>query len=134
VWSLVDVQRGQPVARAVSRADSFLTRLVGLLGRRSLARDEGLWIEPCDSVHTFFMRFPIDVAFVDRKGTVIRRIDSLRPWRATRIHANARACVELAAGTLAAAGVEEGTRLALVAQSRLSGSSQSQATDGASAS
>lgn len=115
------MERGQPVARRVVRADTFLSRLVGLLGRPSLARDEGLWIEPCDSVHTFFMRFPIDVAFVDRKGTVIRCIDGLRPWRATRIHAQARACVELAAGTLAEAGVKEGTRLALVAAPRLSG-------------
>lgn len=130
----MDVERGQPVAGQVSRADSFWSRLVGLLGHSSLKPQEGLWIEPCDSVHTFFMRFPIDVAFVDRQGTVIRRIDALPPWRATRIYAKARACVELAAGTLAAAGVQEGTRLALVAQPTLIGSRGSGAPDGASAS
>ena len=87
------------------------------------------------AVHSYtFRRFPIDVAFVDRQGTVIRRIDGLRPWRATRIHANARACVELAAGTLAAAGVKEGTRLALVAPPSLSGSPGAGASDGASVS
>jgi uncharacterized membrane protein (UPF0127 family) len=98
----------------VQRADSFRSRLVGLLGRERLGDDEGLWIEPCDSVHTFFMRFPIDVAFVDGEGVVVKRVDRLRPWRATRLHSRARACVELAAGTLARAGVQEGGRLALV--------------------
>lgn len=114
VWHLVNVERGRPVARQVERAESFGTRLVGLLGRRGLDVEEGLWIEPCDSVHTFFMRFPIDVAFVDRAGVVLRRYDELKPWRATRLHAKARACVELAAGTLARNEIEVGTRLALV--------------------
>lgn len=114
MWTLLDVDRGLPVARAVERADGFRRRLVGLLGRSSLGPEEGLWIEPCDSVHTFFMRFPLDLAFVDRRGVVLRRVDALPPWRATRLHARARACVELSAGTLARAGVEEGARLALV--------------------
>jgi hypothetical protein len=113
VWTLVD-EHHRPIARSVARADTFRSRLVGLLGRPVLGPDEGLWIEPCDSIHTFFMPFPIDVAFVDRQGRVLRRLDALRPWRATRLHARARACVELAAGTLARAGVTEGSRLALV--------------------
>ncbi len=103
------------MAERVSRADSFFRRLVGLLGRKQLGEDEGLWIEPCDSVHTLFMRFPIDVAFVDRSGVVVRKLDRLPPWRATRIHHRARACVELAAGVLQKYGVVEGSRLALVA-------------------
>jgi uncharacterized membrane protein (UPF0127 family) len=113
VWSLMDVERDRPIATRVIRADTFLTRLKGLLGRRRLEADEGLWIEPCDSVHTFFMRFPIDVAFVDRKGVMIRGIARLRPWRVTRLYAGARACVELAAGTLEAFGLREGSRLVL---------------------
>jgi uncharacterized protein len=111
----MDVEKGRPIATRVVRADTFWSRLVGLLGRRDLASDEGLWIEPCDSVHTFFMRFPIDVAFVDGRGVVIRCVEQLRPWRATRLYAGARACVELAAGTLAAFGLHEGSRLALAA-------------------
>lgn len=103
------------IAGRVVRAESFRARLVGLLGHSHLAPDEGLWIEPCDSIHTFFMRFPIDVAFVDRDGVVIRRLDSVRPWRATRLYSRARACVELAAGTLERMGVREGSRLGLVA-------------------
>lgn len=114
VWYLVNVERDKPVARRIERAQSFTSRLVGLLGRRGLDADEGLWIQPCDSIHTFFMRFPIDVAFVDGIGTVLKRYDALKPWRATRLHTRALACVELAAGTLERHGVEVGTRLALV--------------------
>ena len=110
---LIDETTGRLVAARVERATSFASRLIGLLGRRSLDDGEGLWLEPCDSVHTFFMRFSIDVAFVDAHGLVVRRIDRLRPWRATRIHARARVCVELPAGALAAAGVETGHRLVL---------------------
>lgn len=86
---------------------------MGLLGRTHLADDEGLWIEPCDSVHTFFMKFPIDVAFVDREGIVVRTIARLGPWRATRLHALARSCVELPPGVLERHGVVVGTRLRL---------------------
>lgn len=114
MWYLVNVDSDKPVARRVERAQSFRTRLVGLLGHRGLDADEGLWIQPCDSIHTFFMRFPIDVAFVDKIGTVMKRYDALKPWRATRLHSRAAACVELAAGTLARHGVEEGSRLTLV--------------------
>lgn len=113
MFRLIDRDNGLTVATSVRRADTFRSRLVGLLGRASLGEGEGLWIEPCDSIHTFFMRFSIDVAFVDRRGTVLRRLDAVPPWRATRLHPRAAACVELAAGTLAKAGVEPGHRLAL---------------------
>ena len=114
VWQLIDTTRNVVVAPRVARAETFTQRLVGLLAHKSLPGDEGLWIEPCDSIHTFFMRFPIDVAFVDREGVVIRRIDVIKPWRATRLYSKARACVELAPGVLARAGVVEGSRLALL--------------------
>jgi len=59
-------------------ADSFFSRLQGLLGKDGLARGEGLILKPCDSIHTFFMRFAIDVVFVDRNNRVIRLYHSLR--------------------------------------------------------
>jgi len=102
---------GATVAERVEPARTFWTRLVGLLGRANLAPDEGLLIDPCNSVHTLFMRFPIDVAFLDADGRVVRAIANLQPWRATRIHSNARATLELAAGTLARIGIQEGDLL-----------------------
>ena len=102
---------GTVVAARVAHAQTFSQRLVGLLGRAQLAPDEGLLIEPCNSVHTFFMRFPIDVVFLDRQGNIVRAVANLRPWRATRIHPKAHATLELSAGALARADVQPGDRL-----------------------
>jgi uncharacterized membrane protein (UPF0127 family) len=105
------VENGVVVASRVVRATRFLERLRGLLGRASLAADEGLWLEPCDGVHTWFMRFPIDVAVLDADGRVLRCLGNLPPWRVTRLHAGARVCLELSAGTLARTGLRVGDRL-----------------------
>ncbi len=83
-------------------------RMCGLLPRKDLSADEGLWIEPCFSVHTFFMRFPMDAAFLDRSGKVIAIYHSLPPWRHSWIHFGASAVLETAAGVLEKAGVQVG--------------------------
>jgi hypothetical protein len=113
------VQQGssQVVAEEVERAVSFAARLRGLLGRSQLPEGRALAIEPCSSVHTFFMRFPIDVVFLDREGRVLRAVHSLKPWRATRIVPRAALVVELPAGTLARTAVGQGDRLAFVGRS-----------------
>lgn len=69
----VEVRRkdGSLLCRA-GLADNMLTRGIGLLGRKSLAEDEGLIIDPCTSVHTWFMRFPIDVLYLDRDNVVVK--------------------------------------------------------------
>jgi uncharacterized membrane protein (UPF0127 family) len=93
-------------------ADGFLTRLRGLLGRRELPRDEGLLINPCSSIHTWFMRFPIDVVFLDRDLRVVRVAADVGPWR-LRWGRRARQVLELAAGEAAARGIGVGDRLTL---------------------
>ena len=70
------------------------------MGRSDLAPGAGLWIEPCNSIHMFFMRFAIDVLFLDREGRVKRVLLKLRPWRVSPIVFGARTTVELRAGTL----------------------------------
>ena len=62
-------------------ARSFLERLRGLIGVKSLAPDEGLLIERCNCIHTFFMRFAIDATFLDRRGAVVKTVRDIRPWR-----------------------------------------------------
>jgi uncharacterized membrane protein (UPF0127 family) len=84
----------------------------GLLGRSSLAPEEGILLRPAGSVHTAFMRFPIDVVFVDRDGEVLRVAEALPPWR-TASARGAKAVVELAAGAAAAAGRVAGLRVAV---------------------
>ncbi len=93
-------------------ADRPWTRLRGLLGRSSLAADEGMLFRPGGSVHTSFMRFPIDAVFCDRDLVVLDVVQGLRPWRAAGCR-GAKVVVELAEG--AAAGVSAGDRLHLVA-------------------
>jgi uncharacterized membrane protein (UPF0127 family) len=102
------------LAERAWRADSFWARSVGLLGQASLAPGAALWIEPCQSIHSFFMRFRFDVAFLDREGRVVHLIQSMPPWRASRIVTRARAVLELPAGVLAATGTTLGDRLTVV--------------------
>jgi hypothetical protein len=79
----------------------------GLLGRRSLASGEGLLLKPASSVHTFFMRFPIDVVFLDRDLRVLSIAHDLRPWRAAG-RPGARAVLELPAGECERRGLQPG--------------------------
>lgn len=88
-------------------------RMIGLLKHSGLSADEALWIAPCTSIHTFFMRFPIDVAFLDKKGKVIAVYDSLPPWRHSWIHPFAAGVLEAKAGVLREAGVRKGEVLEL---------------------
>ena len=102
---------GAILADRAAEATGFLERLVGLMGRKHLAFGEGLHIVPCNSIHTFFMRIPIDALFLDAGGTVVRLFGALPPWRVTGLYWNARSVLELPAGTAAASGTAEGDRL-----------------------
>jgi uncharacterized membrane protein (UPF0127 family) len=86
------------------------TRFRGLMGRASLAPDEGMLFRPAGSIHMFFMRFPIDAVFCDGDLRVLKVARGLAPWRTAGAR-GAKVVVELAAG--AAAGVEPGDRLSL---------------------
>jgi uncharacterized protein len=92
-------------------ADTPASRSRGLLGRDHLAPDRGLLIRPCSSIHTFFMRFPIDVVFLDRDAVVRRIVARMGPWRLAWGGWSAWQTLELAAGAGAAAGLRPGDRL-----------------------
>lgn len=108
-----NLDRGAVLATRLVRAETVLARMRGLLGRDRLDAGEALWIAPCSSIHTFWMRFAIDALFLDRDGRVVRRYDGLRPGRATRIVRGARGVLELESGTLAATGTLVGDRIEL---------------------
>jgi uncharacterized protein len=84
----------------------------GLVGRSSLEPGSGMLIDAAPSVHMFFMRFPIDVVFLDRDWTVVRIVHALKPWRVAGAR-RAVAALELPAGTAAEAGLTEGDVLVL---------------------
>jgi uncharacterized protein len=95
-------------------ADTAPARMRGLLGRDGLEPGEGLLIRPTNSVHMFFMRFAIDVVFVDRELAVRKVVERLRPWRMAGCR-GARAALELPAGAAARSGITVGERLSLEA-------------------
>jgi len=88
-------------------ADLPLSRLRGLLGRRALESGAGLLLEPSNSIHTFFMLFPIDVVFLDSEFRVLRTRTHLGPWRVAGV-TQARAVLELPAGEVDRRGIEVG--------------------------
>ena len=104
---LFDETTGVEVASALELADTPLKRMRGLLGRGGLEPGEGMRFEPGGAIHTMFMRFAIDVVFLDRDDRVLKVVHSLRPWRFARA-GGTRALVELRAGTLAGLDVHSG--------------------------
>ena len=97
----------------IERAESYLSRLVGLLGRESLELGKSLWIKPCNNIHTMFMKFSIDVIFVDTKLIVKKVYLNIPPWRPLYYVWGAHSVFEMPAGSLTAKSVEKGDQLSV---------------------
>lgn len=106
------VARGRVICPTLSVADTAPTRMRGLLGRSSLQYGEGLLLRPAGSIHTAFMRFPIDAVFLDANMRVLRVESDLRPWRIAA-QRGAKAVVELPAGAAKTMGLAVGLTLGL---------------------
>ena len=111
-FALVNELTGGVVAGRVLGAFDMLPRMKGLLGRKSLDPDTALVIAPTNAIHTWFMRFPIDVAFVARDGGVVKIRHRMGPWRMSAAF-QAFAAVELAASALESSETAVGDRLLL---------------------
>jgi uncharacterized membrane protein (UPF0127 family) len=112
---LVNARSGETLASEVDLAATRAERRRGLLGRDHLAPSAALVLTPCWAIHTAFMRFPIDVVFVDKAGRTLRVVRDLAPWRlaaAPRAHA----VVEFAGGSLRSRDLRPGDELSLVPQ------------------
>ncbi len=103
--------RAALLADRAERATSFAKRLKGLIGRSRFEAGEGLQIAPCNSIHTFFMRFAVDVIFLDGAGRVLRIWPRVRPWRALACP-DAKSVLELPAGTVERTGTRPADELA----------------------
>src|SRR5471032_2915766 len=102
---LVNATRKTTLTDRCHFANSVLKRMVGLLNRSGLEDGEGLLLDRCYGIHTFFMRFPIDVLFLDQSYTVLRAVAALRPFR-TCIVKKAVYVLELPAGKIHATGTQ----------------------------
>jgi uncharacterized membrane protein (UPF0127 family) len=106
----VRTEDGRVVCARCALATSFWSRFRGLMGRASLADDEGMLFRPAGSIHMFFMRFAIDAVFCDAELRVLKVARALRPWRTAGAR-GAKVVLELAEG--AAADLREGDVLVL---------------------
>lgn len=97
---IINKTNGAILAQEAQIADNPFSRLKGLLGKEGLKEGEGLIISPCNSIHTFFMRFSIDVVFIDNNNKVVKIAHSLPPGRLFGTGFKANLVIELSAGTL----------------------------------
>jgi uncharacterized membrane protein (UPF0127 family) len=107
---IVNTTRGTVVGVQVRRAAGPWTRFVGLLGRAGLDEGAGLHIVPCSSVHMFFMRFALDIIYLDAGLRVVKTVEHLRPWRLSAGRGG-HSTLELPVGTVQQTGTRAGDQL-----------------------
>jgi uncharacterized membrane protein (UPF0127 family) len=110
-----NLDTGALVADNVAVADTRATRAVGLLSRSGLNPGEALWIVPSRGVHTWWMRFTIDVLALNERGVVVDRVTGLKPWRIRLPRRGTAGVLELPAGQVEATGTQIGHRIELAA-------------------
>ena len=109
-WKILNLTRQAVLAERVEVADRGARRSKGLLGRNGLEPGEGMWIVPCEAVHTFGMRFPIDLVYVDSNKRVRKVRSAVSPWRLSAC-LSAHSVIELAVGTIRTTKTEPGDSL-----------------------
>jgi len=95
---IVNQNTGAIIAERAIIADNMFSRMKGLLGRKNMEKGEAIVLKPCNSIHTFFMAFSIDVIFVDNSNTVVRLFPAIPPWRMTPF-IKASYCIEMPSGS-----------------------------------
>ena len=110
---IINKTKGVVLADAAVLADTLFLRMKGLLDKKYIKKGQALIIKPCDSVHTFFMRFAIDVIFVDRQQKVDLAISSLKPWRLSRLCWRAKFAIELPCGAIRDSHTEKGDEISI---------------------
>jgi uncharacterized protein len=108
---IINKTRNITLSDNCENADTFFKRFIGLMFRTGLPEGSALLLKPCNSIHTFFMRFTIDVIYIDRNNTIVRIRRGLRPWRVTAPVKGAASVIEFLAGTAAVKSSEQGDQL-----------------------
>lgn len=111
-YQVLNLTRGTALATCMEVADSGPKRSKGLLGREALLAGQGLWIIPCEAVHTFWMRFPIDLVYLDSKKCIQKLVSDVPPWRLSAC-IWAHSVLELPAGTIRITQTQPGDKLDL---------------------
>jgi len=97
--AILNVTRNTQIASRAEIAGSGMKRSKGLLGRKGLERGEGMWIVPCEAVHTFFMQFALDLIYLDKKNRIRKVRSNVSPWRVSAC-LSAHSIIELPVGAI----------------------------------
>ena len=108
---VINTSKKTVIAQEFGFADTFWTRMVGLLNRKSLSPQEALIITRCQSVHMFFMRFAIDVIFVSKENKVVGLVQDLRPFQLSPIYFKSSYAIELDTGSISSTKTEIGDQI-----------------------
>jgi len=104
----INTTRGVRLTECARVADGFYTRLIGLLRDRQLEHGDGLWIVPCNSIHSIGMKFIFDAVFLDKELRVVHLMQEMKPWRISKMVFSSHSVLEVPAGIIAQTGTEIG--------------------------
>jgi len=113
----MNTTRGVRLTECARVADNFYTRLVGLLRDKQLASGDGLWIVPCNSIHSIGMKFDFDAVFLDKNLRVVHLMSEMKPWRLSRMVFAAHSVLEVPAGIIAQTATEIGDQFEMTRDS-----------------
>ena len=101
------------ISKDLKLADTFLTRLKGLMFSKELLPEEGLIIDPCNSIHMCFMNYPLDVIFVNEQSEICALVKNIKPWRISKLYPSAKYVIELPAGTISTKNIQINQKILL---------------------
>lgn len=118
IYNITNATKGAQLASSAKVASNFFSRLFGLMLKKNIGDEEALIFYQAPSIHTFFMRFPIDILFLGRQMKVKRIVYALRPWRLS-VCRGADTTIELSSGKIRQTKVEVGDQIEITPQSKL---------------
>ncbi len=110
---VVNLSNGTEIADNIGCADSFFKRLKGLMFTKNLPAGHGLLIKPCQSIHTFFMKYPIDVVYLDGNNEIVGLDEDMNPAKIGKVHRKSKSVLELPSGTIRNAELKVGHYLSI---------------------
>lgn len=97
---LINTSSGQVIGDKIVYANGIYKRFIGLMGKKNLEKNEGIFLTPCNSIHMMFMKFPIDIIFLDRKNKIIHITENIQPWKISKVIFKAQSVLEVPIGTV----------------------------------
>ncbi len=107
--TIFNVTKNKVVVENLQMATNPWTRFWGLMGKPGMPEGvDGLWIEPCADIHSFFLRFEFDAVFLNKEGEVLHLMERMKPWRISKFVKGGRVVLEMDGGQIARLGIQLG--------------------------